>query len=247
MPQSKHPALGHYGLGNGEAPPNPGAGLTDWAVPWSDVMMCLCVVFVVLFVYASTHKDVTILFKPEEVPSAKVMPSGGTDAQVDRLTDSRLLLSAVTRPGAADGREILYRSADNGVTVVREADGDMRLTLRGDLFFGQGQAALNPGAAPYLKELADILRVNEGLVHVIGFTDEGEGDGAAGFDLALKRAMNVARHFLDVQHLDPRRFYVSARGGYRPEVPATVAGSAERNRRVEILLINGSQTQGGQP
>lgn len=247
MQQTRRPSLAHYGLGNGEAPPNSGAGLTDWAVPWSDVMMCLCVVFVVLFVYASTHKDVTILFQPQETPAARVLPSGGSEALVERLADSRLLLSAVTRPGAADGREVLYRSGDNGVTVIREPNGDMRLTLRGDIFFGQGQGTLNPQAAAYLKELADILRVNEGLVHVIGFADEGEGEGAAGFDLSQKRALSVTRHFLDVSHLDPRRFYVSGRGSYRPEVPATVADSAARNRRVEILLINGSETQGGQP
>ncbi len=246
MQQTRRPALAHYGLGNGEAPPNSGAGLTDWAVPWSDVMMCLCVGFVVLFVYASTHKDVTILFQPQETPAARVLPSGGSEALVERLADSRLLLSAVTRPGAADGREVLYRSGDNGVTVIREPNGDMRLTLRGDIFFGQGQGTLNPQAAAYLKELDDILRVNEGLVHVIGFADEGEGEGAAGFDLSQKRALSVTRHFWT--------FRTWTRGGFTSaagQLPARGARHRGGQRRAQPpggdSVVNGSETQGGQP
>lgn len=229
MPQKDDSVLAHYGLG-GSGDEQPGGGLTDWAVPWSDLMMTLCVLFVVLFVYASTHKNVTVLFRPN--PSQAVDPVGGmSERLLDRLEDRTLFLRVT------DGREVLYRSDHLGVSVVREPGGHIRVTLRGDVFFEPGHAELQPRSLAYLDEVAGILRTHGGLIHVLGYVDESEASTADGFDLSARRAANVARHLLDTQGLDPRRLLVSGHGAYRPESPSGLPGGPERNRRVEILLL----------
>ncbi|MBU1249392.1 MAG: flagellar motor protein MotB [Proteobacteria bacterium] len=43
-------------------------GTTSWAVPWSDLMMVMFVLFVVLYVYASTHQEVRFIFTDRTPP-----------------------------------------------------------------------------------------------------------------------------------------------------------------------------------
>jgi chemotaxis protein MotB len=222
--------LAAYGLSS--APGQmPGGGMSDWAVPWSDMMMILCVLFVVLFVYASTHKDVTVLFRPGDSVAAATAADPAAAILV-RLGDRGVLLRA------PDGREVLFRSDAVGVSVIREPDGVVRVTLRGAAFFQPGKSELSPEGLKYLSEVTELLRVHGGLVHVVGHVDESEAPGPAGFDLSVRRAAGVAKYFLEQGGLDPRRLLVSGQGAFRPESPAGLDGSAERNRRVEILLLS---------
>lgn len=223
--------LARYGLSSVPGQMPGGGSFSDWAVPWSDMMMILCVLFVVLFVYASTHKSVTVLFRPGETVRA-ANPGDSTDALLVRMGDRGVLLRT------PDGREVLFRSDAVGVSVIREPDGVVRVTLRGDTFFQPGKSDLSAEGQKYLSEVASLLKVHGGLVHVVGHADESEAHGAAGFDLSVRRAASVAKHFLDRGGLDPKRLLVSGQGAYRPESPAGMAGSAERNRRVEILLLS---------
>lgn len=231
MSQRDESVLARYGLGSGPGQPLGGGSLSDWAVPWSDMMMILCVLFVVLFVYASTHRNVTVLFRPGQTVAASP-EADPADALLVRLGDRGVLLRT------PDGREVLFRSDAVGVSVLREPDGVIRVTLRGETFFQPGKSELSQDGLKYLSEVSSILRVHGGLVHVVGHADESEGPGAAGFELSVRRAAGVARYFLDGSGLDPKRLLVSGQGAFRPETPAGMPGSAERNRRVEILLLS---------
>lgn len=226
MSQRDESVLARYGLDSGPGQSLGGGSLSDWAVPWSDMMMILCVLFVVLFVYASTHRNVTVLFRPGQTVAASP-EADPADALLVRLGDRGVLLRA------PDGREVLFRSDAVGVSVLREPDGVIRVTLRGETFFQPGKSGLSSDGLKYLGEVSSILRV-----HVVGHADESEGPGAAGFELSVRRAASVARYFLDGSGLDPKRLLVSGQGAFRPETPAGMPGSAERNRRVEILLLS---------
>lgn len=215
-------------------------GMQDWAVPWSDLMMVMFVLFVVLFVYSGAKKDVKILFSNESAAEAKA--SGTLDPLIGLIGH---ISSRATSGGAQDvagmlEAEVLYRSRANGISVIKEAPGRVRISLRGSLFFDEKSGELNTGATKYLDEIAKVVSLNVGTVHVVGFTDRSEVEGTDSFTLSTRRASDVAAHFINHFKIDPKRIVVTGRGAYQPELPETSSANREQNRRVEIVIINQS-------
>lgn len=220
--------------------PDPARGANDWAVPWSDLMMVMFVLFAVLFIYASTRQDVKVLFSKQT--SEKAQSSSALDPLIGLIGQ---IASRTATGGSQDvvhvaENEVLYRSRANGITVVREARGRVRVTLRGDLFFDGGSGQLKPESAVYLDEIGDLVRQSVGLVHVIGFVDQSEADGAQSFILSSERASGVADQLINRIGIPPKRLVITGRGAYQPELPDTSAANQTRNRRVEIVISNNS-------
>jgi chemotaxis protein MotB len=219
---------------------DPARGANDWAVPWSDLMMVMFVLFAVLFIYASTRQDVKILFSRQT--AEKAQSANALDPLIGLIGQ---IASRTATGGSQDvvrmaENEVLYRSRTNGITVVREARGRVRVTLRGDLFFDVNSGQLKPESAAYLDEIGDLVRLSVGLVHVIGFADQSEAQGAQSFILSSERAAGVADQLINRIGIEPKRLVVTGRGAYQPELPDTSAANQTLNRRVEIVVSNNS-------
>lgn len=211
------------------------AGLaTGWSVPWSDLMMVMFILFVVMFVYVSTHRDVSIMFRShaEDAAATQIDPLQGL---IGRLSGDQRT-KAFEGFFAVGGPEVLYKSDVSGVSVMREGKGRLRIVLRGDTFFSQGRSVLNPEAGMYLKEISELLRLSTGGVQVIGYASQGETDSLAGFGLSTARATAVAAHLIEGFGVEAARFTVSGRSIHEPEIPATAAMHEKVNRRVEIVI-----------
>ena len=210
----------------------------DWAVPWSDLMMVMFVLFVVLFIYASSHQDVKVLFSQSSAEKAQASstldPLIGLIGQISSRVDGQAGQDVVT---VAD-RQVIYRSRTDGVTVVREGGRRVRVTLRGALFFNAAGSELKDGAGAYLQEIAEIVRLSVGIVHVIGYASEDEVAGGNGFGLSSGRAADVAGFLIDRFGIDPKRIVITGRGAYHPELPDTSQKNQALNRRVEIIITN---------
>jgi len=215
-----------------------GGNFAEWSVPWSDLMMIMFMVFAVLFIYSSAKN------KPEPQPP---QPPGAaeTKAPVDPMQAFLGQLNDPVRDGeafqAAGGspvRETYYQSDNLGISVVRETDRQVRVFLRGDLFFGPGGDALSENSGQYLARIAEIMRVSTGAVLVVGHCAEGETKTPEeSLALSAKRAASVAQYFIRTASLDAKRFLVTGRGSFQPEVPATANDAEKRNRRVEVLVL----------
>ncbi|MEF2231963.1 MAG: OmpA family protein [Pseudodesulfovibrio sp.] len=214
------------------------SGMHDWAVPWSDLMMVMFVLFVVLFVYADSHQDVKVLFSRDSAEKAQAAstldPLIGLIGQISSRAGGAFTSDAVR---VADNR-VLFRSRASGVTVVRENGRQVRVILRGKLFFDAGQKALKADAGQYLEEVAEVVRLSVGMVHVIGYASADEVAGGHGFDLSSGRAADAARHLMEQFGVDPQRIVITGRGAYHPELPDTSADNLALNRRVEIVITN---------
>lgn len=213
------------------------AGAHQWAVPWADLMMVMFVLFVVLFIYADTHKDVRVLFSAETAQkvetASSLNPLMGLIGNISSLSSGAGGSDMVRMPT----NEIIYKSHNNGISVIRESDGKVRITLRGDLFFKENQESLAPGVDRYLQEIADVIRVSAGSIHVVGYVDEVEAAGPASFTLSTRRATDVVSHLIKAFEMDPKRFIISGRGAYHPDVPGTDSDSRAMNRRVEVIIL----------
>lgn len=214
-----------------------GQGATDWAVPWSDLMMVMFVLFVVLYVYATTHKDVLLVFTDRTPPASAEHSSVALDGVIAGM-ESRF--SEGLGADSSDGRpEVFYKSKLSGVSVTRQGD-EVHVVLRGSDFFEQGRTELSPGGNDYLVEISEIMRMTRGDIQVVGYADTTEPDGAEGFAFSAKRASSIAAYFIDQSNVDASRFSVTGRGEYSPEVPGNAANSEDTNRRVEIIIHTGN-------
>lgn len=225
------------GSGNGE-----GSG-SNWSVPWSDLMMVMFVLFVVLFVYSSSTKNAAVLFAADNEAQAAEPEAKGLftpiEGLIDRISGHAATVGANRMNMYQKAREIVYDSKADGVSVIMEADGSLRMTLRGDVFFASGKSQLDPRSREFLLEAADIVRLNQNMVHIIGHSDGTEtgGQGAGGLQLSAMRAASVAQFLVQEGGLEARRFIVSGQGPFRPEVPATSDDMNLKNRRVEIVIL----------
>lgn len=215
-------------------------GMNDWSVPWADLMMVMFVLFVVLFIYASSHQDVKVLFSNQSAEEARssssLDPLIGLIGQIASRADS----SGTSEIVRVAQNEVLYRSRANGVSVVREAAGQVRITLRGELFFDEKSGELKEGSGHYLNEIAELIRLSLGTVHVIGYADVSESEGSQSFALSTGRAANVADYLISSFGIEPKRIIITGRGSYQPEVPDTSVENQMMNRRVEIVIVNES-------
>lgn len=212
-----------------------GGNFAEWSVPWSDLMMIMFIVFAMLFVYAS-GKDRPA---PAAAPKAQETkaPTDPMQAFLGQLNDPAQGGKGFQQPDAA-ARETYYQSDNLGVSVVRETDRQVRVFLRGDLFFAPGGDSLASASGQYLERIAEILRVSTGAVLVVGHSAEDEtASPEASLSLSAKRAASVAEYFIRTAHLDAKRFLVTGRGSFQPEAPATDRDAAKRNRRVEVLVL----------
>jgi len=213
-------------------------GMNDWAVPWSDLMMVMFVLFVVLFVYSTTHKDVKVLFSQQAADDAQATsaldPLIGLIGQIASRADSRGSNEIIRM---AD-HQVLYRSRENGVSVIRDGQHRIRVTMRGNLFFDAGSGALKPESVQYLAEVAEVVKLSVGGVHVMGFSSQDEASGPESFSISTQRASDVAALLISQFNIAPKRVTITGRGAYMPEVPGTTESNQAMNRRVEIIITN---------
>lgn len=213
-------------------------GMNDWAVPWSDLMMVMFVLFVVLFVYASSHQDVKVLFSEQSAGKAQATstldPLIGLIGQISSRADG-LGNQDVVRVAE---KQVIYRSREDGVSIIREGQDRIRVSLRGELFFEGGNGRLKPESAQYLAEIAEVVQLSVGSVHVVGFASQDEANGTDSFSISTDRAAGVANHLITEFGIEPRRVVITGRGAYMPELPDTSETNLALNRRVEIVITN---------
>lgn len=218
-----------------------GGNFAEWSVPWSDLMMVMFIVFAVLFIYTGGRDKpvpTPVPAQPEKVQQTKA-PTDPNQAFLGQLEEPVTKAAGKDpNPGGAPLRETYYKSDNLGVSIVRETDRQVRVFLRGDLFFTPGGENLEHAGDKYLDRIAEILRVSNGAVLVVGHCAANEtATPEEGLALSAKRAASVAQYFIQTAHLDPKRFMVTGRGSFQPEVPATAQDADKRNRRVEVLVL----------
>ncbi len=205
--------------------------ISDWAVPWSDLMMVMFVLFVVLYVYASTQKDIMLVFTDRNSLAQNVQSSSELDGVIERI-DSTYDLE--TPEAKADHLNLVYKSMQHDVSVNRYGD-DVHVVLRGSRFFQNGHSEILSTAEGYLQEVAEIMRMSHGQIQVIGYTAHFENRGGDGFLLSAERAVDVASYFINKAKIKPARFSIVGRGEYKPDIPE-IKAQTDLNQRVEIII-----------
>ncbi|MCX5810623.1 MAG: OmpA family protein [Proteobacteria bacterium] len=197
-----------------------------WAVPWSDIMMVVFVMFAVLFIYTISKRDVAEVFK---VPS-KTRPEVPKHAGIYEITPESLLQMS---------KEIAKDTKPAEITVDIQDSRTIRISARDSLFFDLGKADIKPQAVKFLRHLSEVLSKNQFKIRVDGHTDSfpiHNPTFPTNWELSAIRAVNIARFLIEEANIAPERLTITGHSMYKPAVPNTTPDNKVKNRRVEIFI-----------
>ena len=159
------------------------------------------------------------------------------------VAEQAALVTAVA--GLKQERELLSSRLDDALSQVA----DTRNTARGtiinlpDILFDVSKSTLKPEARLVIAKLAGILLIMGDLNTRI----EGHTDATGGYDynmsLSEARAASV-RDFLFDEGIEIRRMTVKGYGPDRPIADNTSTEGRAKNRRVEIVIAEGTIAEG---
>ena len=125
----------------------------------------------------------------------------------------------------------------NGVEVVQTAEG-VAFRVAGGVLFAPGQNVLSDGGRRTLDGLTGSLQGRK--IRVEGHTDDTpivRSRWGTNLRLSVERAMSVADHLIKAG-LSKDRVSAAGYGPNRPAVEGTSDEARQKNRRVEILMID---------
>jgi chemotaxis protein MotB len=186
--------------------------------------------------------------KPTSEPIAPPMPAPAAEprsAPAPRDADAEDRLAGI----ADKVEQAMAPLIDRQLMVVRRHRMNLEVEIRADVLFPSGVANLSPQALPPLRELAGILSGFVNPLRVEGHTDDvpiATAEFPSNWELSAARAASVARLLIDTG-VDPHRLAISGRGEYSPEASNATEEGRNRNRRVKLIVLGGSDDDDAQP
>jgi chemotaxis protein MotB len=225
----------------------------NWAVPWSDLMMTMFVLFAALLAAQTLHgraehkkqqRAHAIEVHPQVIEREKIVnhdvPSPTTVAGAGSSVSPNKSLEPLTQINVlARSHEAVRESSLQNVEISLLDDQSVKVSVQGPMFFAQGKADLRPEVTKFLDRLAQIIKQTPYDIHIVGHTDDraiNTGMFPSNWELSLVRASHVARYLIDAGGIHPSRFMVIGRGEYEPVSDNTDEQSRALNRRVEIII-----------
>jgi chemotaxis protein MotB len=140
----------------------------------------------------------------------------------------------------------LSKEVEKGQLQVRQYQNMLAVDLAEQIFFDSGRAALKKEGKEVLKKVAEALKSYENkIIRVVGHTDNVplakslQATFPSNWELSVARATTVVR-FLQESGIPPERMIPSGRGEYEPVAPNDTPEGRQKNRRIEIMLIDKS-------
>ncbi|MCC7485953.1 MAG: flagellar motor protein MotB [Burkholderiales bacterium] len=256
------PADAHEGAHEG------GIARANWAVPWSDLMMTMFVLFAALLAAQSAQQRVRETAPREKAAHARQGAGERERERVNERVEERVIErehpvpepSPARAPGIPPlvevnvlerSRQAVREASLQNAEIVLMHDQSVKVSVQGPMFFALGKAELRPEVTRFLERLAGVIRQTPYEVNVIGHTDDLPIATAlypSNWELSLSRASQVARYLIRAGGLDPRRFVVMGRGEYEPAAANAGENARALNRRVEIVItrtVAGAGEAGG--
>jgi len=138
----------------------------------------------------------------------------------------------------------LSKEVEKGQLQVKQYKNMLSVDLAEQIFFDSGKATLKKEGKEVLKKVGDALKGYENkIIRVVGHTDNVkvakslQGTFPTNWELSVARATNVVRYLQEVG-IPPQRMIPSGRGEFDPVAPNDTPEGRQKNRRIEIMLID---------
>lgn len=226
---------GHGGGGGHDA-----AGGMRWLLTYADLITLLLILFVVLYsmskIDAAKFKDLAQMLR---AAFGGVLKQGPTFLQGngDRIIPDLVprLSAAVAGPEGSGTRGEVFRN-ERGVVVRLMTD---------NVLFPRGATTLNDEMKSILDAMAPALKETGRPVMVEGHTDDlpirgGAGKFASNWELSTSRATQVVRYLIEKCGVPAGMLSAAGYAEFHPVVPNTGERARARNRRIDIIVLEGS-------
>jgi len=140
----------------------------------------------------------------------------------------------------------LSKEVEKGQLQVRQYKNMLAVDLAEQIFFDSGRATLKKEGKEVLKKVGDALKGYENkIIRVVGHTDNVpvakslQATFPTNWELSVARATNVVRYLQEVG-VPPERMVPSGRAQYDPVASNDTPEGRQKNRRIEIMLLDKS-------
>ena len=140
----------------------------------------------------------------------------------------------------------LSQEVEKGQLQVKQYKNMLSVDLAEQIFFDSGKATLKKEGKDVLKKVGDALKGYENkIIWVVGHTDNVpvakslQKTFPSNWELSVARATTVVRYLQEVG-VPPERMVASGRAEYEPVAPNDTPEGRQKNRRIEIMLIDKS-------
>ena len=167
--------------------------------------------------------------------------------QNDELAQQKEQLVAASQQKKSQYDALVANLTDEvkkGELQVRQYQGMLTVDVAEQLFFDSGRAALKDTGKAVLQKVGEAVKgYNDKMVRVVGHTDNVPISGAlkktfpSNWELSVARATNVV-HYLQEVGVPPERMVASGRAEYAPVGPNDTPEGRQKNRRIEITLVD---------
>lgn len=212
---------------------------THWSISWSDLMMTMFILFLVLYIY----KDANKTFLSSAGLGGDIGQVVGTGAPLSTggaiFGDRNTVEKTMTQIYDLSRKTIDRENLGTFASVNLVPDKTVRIVLTGDLLFGSGTVELTDDAKRSLRIVSELLKKTPYAINVVGHTDNvpvHSSQFSSNWELSAVRASAVARFMIDEMKLPAERFYVTGHASYEPVMPNDTPQGRAANRRVEIII-----------
>ena len=168
-------------------------------------------------------------------------------AQNEALEQQKQVLLSASKQSQSQYDKLvneLNQEVQKGQLQVRRYKDMLTVDVAEQLFFDSGRAALKETGKEVLKKVADALKSYEDkAIRVVGHTDNVpitkglQKVFPSNWELSAARATTVVR-FLQDAGIEPERLLATGRAEYAPVAPNDSPEGRQKNRRIEITLID---------
>lgn len=204
---------------------------SHWSVAWSDLMMTMFILFVILYVVQETNLNL------------RVSRDSAIGITFDKSDEKSFVINR-NNPDATKlykvAKQILLDEFITASKVDLIEDKAVRIGISADLFFDLGRVDIKHSAKAQLDQIGRLLFENDLFVNVVGHTDDLPTNSVrypTNWELSTARACQVARYLIDNAGIAENRFFVTGHSSLSPLKSNDSPVNRSLNRRVELILV----------
>lgn len=212
--------------------------INRWVVSYADFTTILLALFVFLFALSNNDNIKIKDFKEsikKEFKNEKV---------INELSTSNInnIDNTVNQATVKDSLFELVKTNlgnDNKIEVIENEKG-ITLRLKDTLLFDSGSADIKENSISTISNIANFLTTIDNPVIIEGHTDSipiKNSIYATNWELSSARAINIIKYLTENYQLSPKRLSAVGYGEYAPIYDNTTNKGREKNRRVDIIIL----------
>ena len=218
-----------------------------WLLTYADMITLLLALFIILFAISSISsvklqrfvKAISGGFNSSS--DINNPPNGGTTGTEKGRTEEANMAEVKSQLDQYIAKQSLQQQVQTRTTKQ-----GLVITLLSDkTYYDSGSADMRPETKRLLDAVATQLKRVRNSVLVQGNTDNvpiSTPEYPTNWELSAARATGVTRYLVEHDSISPTRIAFAGYGEFRPRIPNDTDAHRTQNRRVDILILTGSET-----